>query len=40
MTRWNQHGINFVINNEPESFARAYDNVHGASVCALGLQRG
>lgn len=37
VTRWNQHGINFVINSEPESFARAYDSVHGASVCALGI---
>jgi 4-hydroxyphenylpyruvate dioxygenase len=37
VTRWRQNGINFVINGEPESFARAYDNVHGASVCALGL---
>jgi len=26
-----------VINSEPESFARAYDGMHGASVCALGL---
>jgi 4-hydroxyphenylpyruvate dioxygenase len=37
VTRWNQNGINFVINSEPESFARAYDSVHGASVCALGI---
>jgi 4-hydroxyphenylpyruvate dioxygenase len=37
VTRWKQNGINFVINREPESFARAYDSVHGASVCALGL---
>lgn len=37
VTRWRQNGINFVINCEPESFARAYDSVHGASVCALGL---
>jgi 4-hydroxyphenylpyruvate dioxygenase len=37
VTRWNQHGINFVINSEPDSFARAYDTVHGASVCALGM---
>jgi 4-hydroxyphenylpyruvate dioxygenase len=35
--RWKQNGINFVINSEPESFARAYDATHGASVCALGL---
>jgi 4-hydroxyphenylpyruvate dioxygenase len=26
-----------VINSEPESFAREYDSVHGASVCALGV---
>ena len=37
VTRWNQNGINFVINSEPDSFARAYDSVHGASVCALGV---
>jgi 4-hydroxyphenylpyruvate dioxygenase len=37
VTRWKQNGINFVLNGEPESFARAYDSVHGASVCALGL---
>jgi 4-hydroxyphenylpyruvate dioxygenase len=37
VTRWNQNDINFVINSEPESFARAYDSVHGASVCALGI---
>ncbi|MDB6088464.1 MAG: 3-keto-5-aminohexanoate cleavage protein [Gammaproteobacteria bacterium] len=35
--RWRQNGINFVINNEPDSFARAYDGMHGASVCALGV---
>lgn len=38
VTRWQQNGINFVINSEPESFARAYDSVHGASVCAIGLR--
>jgi 4-hydroxyphenylpyruvate dioxygenase len=37
VTRWRQNGINFVINTEPDSFARAYDGMHGASVCALGL---
>lgn len=37
VTRWQQSGINFVINSEPESFARAYSSVHGASVCAIGL---
>jgi 4-hydroxyphenylpyruvate dioxygenase len=37
VTRWRQNGINFVINSEPDSFARAYDSVHGASICALGV---
>ncbi len=37
VTRRKQNGINFVLNGEPESFARAYDSMHGASVCALGL---
>jgi 4-hydroxyphenylpyruvate dioxygenase len=37
VTRWKQNAINFVINSEPDSFARAYDATHGASVCALGL---
>src|SRR6185503_5770746 len=37
VVRWKQNAINFVINSEPESFARAYDATHGASVCALGL---
>jgi len=37
VTRWRQNGINFVINSEPDSFARGYDSVHGASLCALGL---
>jgi len=37
VARWRQNGINFVINSEPDSFARAYDSRHGASVCALAL---
>jgi len=37
VTRWKQNAIHFVINSEPDSFARAYDATHGASVCALGL---
>lgn len=38
VTRWRQNEINFVINSEPDSFARSYDSVHGASVCALGVR--
>jgi 4-hydroxyphenylpyruvate dioxygenase len=37
VVHWRQNDIHFVINSEPESFARAYDDIHGASVCALGL---
>jgi 4-hydroxyphenylpyruvate dioxygenase len=37
VARWRQNRINFVINSEPESFARAYDALHGASVCAVGV---
>jgi 4-hydroxyphenylpyruvate dioxygenase len=37
VTRWSQDGINLLINNEPESFARAYADMHGASVCAIGV---
>src|SRR5256885_4222569 len=37
-TLFRSQDINFVINSEPESFAHSYDNVHGASVCAVGLR--
>lgn len=38
VTRWNQNGVNLIINNEPASFARAYAELHGASVCAIGIK--
>ncbi|HEY5761381.1 MAG TPA: TIM barrel protein [Steroidobacter sp.] len=38
VTRWSQNGINLLINNEPASFARAYADMHGASVCAMGIR--
>jgi 4-hydroxyphenylpyruvate dioxygenase len=38
VVRWSQNGVNFVINSEPDSFARTYDHAHGASVCAVGLR--
>ncbi|MDE2341592.1 MAG: sugar phosphate isomerase/epimerase and 4-hydroxyphenylpyruvate domain-containing protein, partial [Alphaproteobacteria bacterium] len=37
VTRWQQGGINIVINCEPEGFAHSFDEVHGGSVCAIGL---
>ena len=38
VTRWQQGDINIVMNCEPEGLAHSFDAVHGASVCALGLQ--
>ena len=38
VTRWTQDGISLLINNEPASFARAYADMHGASVCAIGVR--
>jgi 4-hydroxyphenylpyruvate dioxygenase len=38
VTRWQQGGINIVLNTEPEGFAHSFDIVHGASVCAIGLR--
>ncbi|MES2443212.1 MAG: TIM barrel protein [Pseudomonadota bacterium] len=35
--RWNQGGVNLVVNREPEGFAHSFDMMHGASVCAIGL---
>jgi len=35
--RWQQGGINLVINSEPEGLAHSFDMVHGGSVCAIGL---
>jgi 4-hydroxyphenylpyruvate dioxygenase len=37
VTRWQQGGVNIVMNTEPEGFAHSFDIVHGASVCAIGL---
>lgn len=36
--RWAQGEVNIVLNRQVEEFARAYNLVHGASVCALGLR--
>jgi 4-hydroxyphenylpyruvate dioxygenase len=35
---YRQGDINFIINHEPKSFARAFTRVHGPSVCAIGLR--
>ncbi|HEX5777921.1 MAG TPA: TIM barrel protein [Xanthobacteraceae bacterium] len=38
VTRWNQGGINLVINTEKEGFAHAFNVTHGTSICAIGLR--
>lgn len=37
VVRWQQGGINLVVNSEPEGLAHSFDIVHGGSVCAIGL---
>lgn len=36
--RWNQGSINLVVNQEERGFAHAFNLLHGASICALGLR--
>jgi hypothetical protein len=34
VTLWRQGDINFILNAEPESFAQAFQKVHGPSACS------
>jgi len=36
--RWQQGGINLLLNADPEGFAHSHNLVHGPSVCALALR--
>ena len=38
VTLYRQGEINFIINHEPHSFASAFAQVHGPSVCAFGIR--
>ena len=38
VTLWRQGGINFIVNAEPDSFARSFARVHGPSACAMALR--
>lgn len=38
VTRWQQGGINLVVNAEKEGFAHSFNLMHGSSVCALALK--
>ena len=35
---YRQGDVNFVVNHEPDSFARAFATVHGPSVCAFAIR--
>jgi 4-hydroxyphenylpyruvate dioxygenase len=35
---YRQGGVNFIVNHEPESFARAFAKVHGPSACAFAIR--
>ena len=38
VTLWRQGEINFILNGEPESFAQAFQKVHGPSACAMAFR--
>src|SRR4051812_48912584 len=38
VTLYRQGEINFIINHEPDSFARSFARIHGPSVCAFGIR--
>ncbi len=35
---YRQGGINFIVNHEPDCFAREFARAHGPAVCAIGLR--
>ncbi len=38
VTLWRQGDVNFILNAEPESFAQAFQKVHGPSACAMAFR--
>jgi 4-hydroxyphenylpyruvate dioxygenase len=38
VTLYQQGGVNFILNAEPESFAQAFARLHGPSVCAIAFR--
>src|SRR5688572_19339641 len=35
---WRQGEVNFILNAEPDSFAQAFQRVHGPSACAMAFR--
>ena len=38
ITLYRQGGINFLVNEEPDSFAAAFSRAHGPSACGFGIR--
>ena len=38
VSRWHQGDINLLINTDEDGFAHSHNEVHGCSVCAIGLK--
>ncbi|HZF75993.1 MAG TPA: 4-hydroxyphenylpyruvate dioxygenase [Acetobacteraceae bacterium] len=38
VTLWRQGDVNFILNAEPDSFAQAFQKVHGPSACAMAFR--
>ncbi len=38
VTLWRQNNVNFIINNEPGTFAAKFAKQHGPSICATGFR--
>jgi len=38
VTLYRQNGVNFVVNQEPDSFAQAFARAHGPSACAMAFR--
>ncbi|WP_372620058.1 4-hydroxyphenylpyruvate dioxygenase [Falsiroseomonas sp.] len=38
VTLWRQGDVNFILNAEPDSFAQAFQRVHGPSACAMAFR--
>ena len=38
VTLWRQGDVNFILNAEPESFAQAFQRVHGPCACAMAFR--
>ncbi len=38
VTLYRQNGVNFIVNQEPDSFAQAFARAHGPSACAMAFR--